>query len=233
MCNNVPEAVDQAPVRCVIAERNMRTPPIIIGGEFRKDPPQVLFVEHDQMIGTLAPDRPDQTFNMAVLPGRAEGRGPIPNAHRLDAASEYAAEGSVVVADDVCWRLVPGECLGNLACQPLRRRMPGNRKPQQLPPSVAENKKCEELLKGNRRNYKEINRRDPVSVVVKEGLPSLRGATSPRYHVLRDCRLGDVEAELQKLAVDMRRNPERVLEAHPSDKVAHLFVDLRSTTERT
>ena len=42
------------------------------GGEFRKDPPQVLFVEHDQMIGTLAPDRPNQAFNMAVLPGRAE-----------------------------------------------------------------------------------------------------------------------------------------------------------------
>jgi hypothetical protein len=41
------------------------TPPTIIGGEFRKDPPQVLFVEHDQMIGTLAPDRPDQAFNMA------------------------------------------------------------------------------------------------------------------------------------------------------------------------
>src|SRR5674536_220119 len=80
-------------------------------------------------------------------------------------ASDYATEGSIVVADDVCWRRVPGECLGNLACQPLRRRMLGNRKPQQLPPSVAENKKCEELLKGNRRNYKEINRRDPVSVL--------------------------------------------------------------------
>src|ERR1019366_5292836 len=145
---------------------------------------------------------------------------------------EYAAEGSIVVADDVCWRLVSGECLGNLACQPLRRRMPGHRKPQQLPPSVAENKKCEELLKGNRRNYKQINRRDPVSVVVQEGLPCLRGATSPRYHVLRDCRLGDVEAELQKLAVDMRRTPKRVFEAHSSDKVAHLLVDLRSATER-
>src|SRR5450830_120847 len=97
-----------------------------------------------------------------------------------------SSEGSIVVADDVCWRRVPGECLGNLACQPLCRRMPGHRKPQQLPPPVAENKKCEELLKGNRWNYKEINRRDPVSVVVQEGLPCLQGATSPRYHVLRD-----------------------------------------------
>ena len=39
---------------------------------------------------------------------------------------------------------------------------------------------------------------------------------SPRYHVLRDCRLGDVEAELQKLAVDVRRTPERVLETDSS-----------------
>src|ERR1019366_1427799 len=59
-----------------------------------------------------------------------------------------------------------------------------------------------------------INRRDPVSVVVKEGLPCLRWSTSPRYHVLRDCRLGDVETELQKLAVDMRR-PSRPREFRP------------------
>jgi hypothetical protein len=101
-----------------------------------------------------------------------------------------------------------------------------------MPPSVAENKKCEELLKGNRRNYKKINRRDPGSVVVKEGLPCLRRSISPRYHVLRDCRLGDIEAELQKLAVDMWRTPERVLGVHSSDKVAQLFVNLRSATER-
>src|SRR4029077_10511740 len=102
----------------------------------------------------------------------------------------------------------------NLARQPLRRRMPGHRKPQQLPPSVTKNKKCEELLKGNRRDYKKINVRDTVSVVVKEGLPCLRRSISPRYHILRDCRLGDVEAELQKLTVDMRRTPEWVLEPH-------------------
>ena len=67
MCDDVPEAVDRAPVRRILSERNMRTPPIIIGGEFRKDPPQVLFVEHDQMIGTLAPDgRPIDRFGDIV-----------------------------------------------------------------------------------------------------------------------------------------------------------------------
>ena len=72
MGDDIPDAFDRAPVRRILSERNMRTPPIIIGGEFRKDPPQVLFVEYDQMIGTLAPDRPDQAFNMPILPGRAE-----------------------------------------------------------------------------------------------------------------------------------------------------------------
>jgi hypothetical protein len=71
MCDNVSEALDRASVRCILSKRNMRTPPVIIGGEFRKNPPQVLFVEHDQMIGTLAPDRPDQAFNMTVLPLRS------------------------------------------------------------------------------------------------------------------------------------------------------------------
>jgi hypothetical protein len=50
--------------------------------------------------------------------------------------------------------------------------MPG--KPQQLPLSVAENKKSEELLKGNRRNHKEINRRDRLSVILQKCLPGLR-----------------------------------------------------------
>jgi hypothetical protein len=44
MGDDVPEALDRAPVRRILSERNMRTPPIIIGGEFRKDPPQVLCV---------------------------------------------------------------------------------------------------------------------------------------------------------------------------------------------
>jgi hypothetical protein len=69
-------------------------------------------------------------------------------------------------------------------------------------------------------------------MTAKEGLPSLQWPTLPRHHLFRDCRLGDVEAELQKLAVDVRRTPERVLETHSSDKVAHLFVDPRPATAK-
>ena len=81
MCDNVPETLDRASVWCILPDRNMRTPPIIIGGEFRKNPPQVLLIEHDQMIGTLAPDRPDQALNMPVRQGERNdvGRSRMPS----------------------------------------------------------------------------------------------------------------------------------------------------------
>ena len=48
-----PERSIGAPVRCILPERSTTMPPIIIGGEFHRDAPQVLFVEHNQMICRL------------------------------------------------------------------------------------------------------------------------------------------------------------------------------------
>jgi hypothetical protein len=38
---------------------------------FGEDPLKGLFVDYDQMIGALAPDRLNQAFSLGVLPGRA------------------------------------------------------------------------------------------------------------------------------------------------------------------
>src|SRR6266852_819005 len=123
MCNDVSKSLDRTPVRSILPERNMRTRLIIIGREFRKNPSQVLFVDRNQMISALAPDRPDQAFNISVLPGRAERGGPIPNAHRSDALYECATECSVIVADEICRCAVPRKSLRDLPRQPLCRRM--------------------------------------------------------------------------------------------------------------
>jgi hypothetical protein len=92
MCNNMAKAFDRARVRCVLPERSVGSRVIIIGGKFRQNSTQMLFVDPDQMIGTLTPDRPDQAFNTSVLRGCAERGGPIPDAHRSDAGLKYAAE---------------------------------------------------------------------------------------------------------------------------------------------
>src|SRR6266481_3661355 len=60
-------------------------------------------VENDQMIGAFAPDRPDQAFNISVLPRRAERGGPVPDAHRSHASLERDAKCSVIVANEIHW----------------------------------------------------------------------------------------------------------------------------------
>src|SRR5258707_5822732 len=98
---------------------------------------------------------------------------------------------------------------------------------------MADNKKREQLLKGNRRNHKEINRRNPLHMIAKEGLPRLQWAIAPRHHVDRNRGLGDLDAQFEQLAMNLGSAPERVLKTHSSDKVAHRFADQRSAPERT
>ncbi len=72
MRNNVSEPLDRACARRVLPEGDVSSHHIIIGGVFRKNSSKVLCVGDDQMIGALAPDRPDEAFNISVLPGRTE-----------------------------------------------------------------------------------------------------------------------------------------------------------------
>jgi hypothetical protein len=77
MRNNVSELVDRACIGSVLPERNVSSHFVVIGGVLHKNLSKVLGVQNDQMIRALAPDRPDQTFNISVLPGRAERDGPV------------------------------------------------------------------------------------------------------------------------------------------------------------
>src|SRR5216684_8426511 len=88
MRDNVSEPLDRACAGRVLPERNVSSHFIIIGGIFRKNSSKVMFAGYDHMISALAPDRPDQAFNIPVLPGRAERRGPVPDAHRSHASFE-------------------------------------------------------------------------------------------------------------------------------------------------
>src|SRR5215212_7371518 len=114
MRNNVSEPLDLACVGRVLSERNVGAHVIIIGGIFRKNSPKMLGVENEQMTSALAPDRADQAFNISVLPGRAERRGPVPDADCSHASPERDAECSVVVADEIFRRSLPRKRLSDL-----------------------------------------------------------------------------------------------------------------------
>jgi hypothetical protein len=67
------------------------------------------------------------------------------------------------------------------------------------------------LLKGNRRNHKEINRCNPFHVIAKEGLPGLQWPILPRHHIDRNRGLGDLDAQFEQFPVDLGSAPQRVL----------------------
>jgi hypothetical protein len=77
MRNNVSEQLDRTCVGRILPERNVSSHFIIIGGILRKNSSKVIFADYDHMISALAPNRPDQAFNISILPGRARwaGRG--------------------------------------------------------------------------------------------------------------------------------------------------------------
>ena len=67
--------------------------------------------------------------------------------------------------------------------------------------------------------------------ITQEGAPSLRGRFASLDHILRDAGLSDLKAELEQLAMDTRRSPQRIVDAHPPDQRAQLRVDLRSASK--
>src|SRR3954465_3528643 len=75
--------------------------------------------------------------------------------------------------------------------------------------------------------------RNPLRVIAKEGLPGLKWSILPGHHVDRNRGLGDIDAQLEQLAMDPGSAPQRVLKTHSPDQVAHLFADPRSASERT
>ena len=68
-------------------------------------------------------------------------------------------------------------------------------------------------------------------MVTQEAAPSLGGRFASLDHILRDAGLSDLKAELEQLAVDARRTPQRIVNAHPPDQRAQVRVDLRPASK--
>jgi hypothetical protein len=79
--------------------------------------------QDNDVVQTLTPDRSDQPFGNAILPGRGWCSRLVPNAHGAQSARDDAAIDPVPIADEVVWSLVPRKCLRDLMCNPFGRRI--------------------------------------------------------------------------------------------------------------
>ena len=83
---------------------------------------QVPFVEHDDVVETLASDRPDDSLDIGILPGRPRCRANGRQAERRDGAAERGVEDRIAVVQQKARRrdVVPGKRLAELLPGPRR-----------------------------------------------------------------------------------------------------------------
>src|SRR6202048_110165 len=189
----------------------MRSDAIVIVGIGFQDPTQMHLAKDNDVVHTLAPDRSDQPFGKAILPG---------NAHGAQSARDDVAIDPVAIADEVARGLIPGKCLRYLTCNPLRGRIWCDVDPDEVSAVEPDDDEGIEQVETDGWNNEQVHGGNPRRVVMQEGSPSLAGRPPSFDHVLGDARLRDFKPELAQFAVDARRAPKRTFDAAPPDRYA-------------
>ena len=79
-----------------------------------------------------------------------------------------------------------------------------------------------EDLERNRWQDKKVDRRNAVGMVAEKRAPALRRWPRGTAHIPSDCRLSDLEAELEQLTVNVWGAPEWICPAHLANERTHL-----------
>src|SRR5665811_338441 len=184
---------------------------IIVGGICAQDPAQVRFTEYDHVVQALPADRANEPLNVSVLPGRSERNRTISNTHGAQTLHEDWPVRGVPIPNEVSRRGVQWESLGDLARDPLRSRVFRHAKRQPNSSSMPYDDKTIENPERDRWKDKKVDRRDAVGMVAQKRAPALRWWPRLAEHTPSDCRLSDLEAELEQ---NVWGAPERVRPAH-------------------
>src|SRR6266436_2044531 len=206
----------------------MRSHAVVIVRIVFQNPTQMFLVQDNDVVQTLAPDRSDQPFGKAVLPRRGRCNWLVSSAHGTQSARDDSAVDSISISDHIARSAIPRKSLGDLTCNPLRRRVGCDVDPDEISAIKPDDDEGIEQVETDGWNNEQVHGGNVRRVVTQEGSPSLAGWPPSFDHVLGDARLRDLKSELEQFAVDAWRAPKRIFDAHSPDQYAQLRVDLRS-----
>ncbi len=92
---------------------------VIVVEVIREDAVQVFFIQHDEMVETLAAYGADNPFAVRILPGRAWCDQDFFDAHALDTLREVVAVDAVAITDEKARSRLVGEGVDDLLSRPL------------------------------------------------------------------------------------------------------------------
>src|SRR6202040_3619635 len=187
----------------------------------------------NDVVQTLAPDRPYQPFGKAILPGRRRRNWLVSNAHGSQSACDDGAIDPIAITDHVTRSTVPRKSFGDLAFNPLRCRVGFDVDPDEFSAINPHNHEAVKCFEADGRDHEQIHGGNVRRVVMQEGPPPLAGWPSSLDHVLGDARLRDLKSQFEQLAVNAWRAPKWVLDTHPPDQRAQLRLDWRPPSPST
>src|SRR5260370_3997012 len=141
----------------------------------------------NDVVETRAPDRSDQPLGKAILPGRGWCNWLISDAHSAKSACDNGAVDPIAITDHVTRSSVPRKSLGDLVCDPLRRRVGSDADPDQISAINPSNHETIQQFEADGRNHEQIHGGDVRRMVSQKGPPSLT-----RRSTMLDRVLGDV-----------------------------------------
>src|SRR5580692_2630036 len=183
---------------------------------------EVSLAEHNNVVKALPSDRTDQPFGISVLPWGVRRRRPVTNAHLSKSSDEDLTIGPIPVTDQVAGSLFPTACFRDLICDPFCSGVSCDAKPQNLSSAVPHDQQSIEQAKRDCRHDEQIHRRDAVGMIIEKCSPTLGRRPCTPNHILGHAGLPDFDTELEQLAMDPRRSPQRIGNAHLADQLAYL-----------
>src|ERR1700737_1621711 len=164
----------------------MRSNAVVIGRIAFQNPAQMFLAQNNDVVQTLAPDRSDQPFGKAVLPRRGQCNWLISDTHGTQSARDDSAVDSIPSSGQIGRRAIPRKSLGDLTCNPLRRRVGCDADPDEISSIKPYDDEAIQQLKANGRHYEQIHGGDVRRVVSQKGPPFLTWRAASLDHVLGD-----------------------------------------------
>src|SRR5882672_2568920 len=153
--------------------------------------------QDNDVVPTFTPDRSDQPFDKAILPGRGWCGRLVPDAHGTQSAADDGAVDPIAVSNHVTGSPVPRRGLGYLTCNPLCCRVGCDVDPREVPTIEPHDDEGIKQVEANGRDNKQVHGGNVWSMITQEGSPSLAGWPPSFNHVLRDARLRDTSPAQQ------------------------------------
>src|SRR5215472_10581976 len=181
-----------------------------------QDTMQLLLLQDEQVIETLAPHTAQKAFTDGIGPWRVIGRFQDLNAAGLGNPRESHPKLAIIISDEVLWPYTKGSGFPQLLRGPSIRGRSCDADVDHSAGVQFDNEEGEQRAEEEIGDREEVAGPDLLSMGVEEGLPGLSTWPGGAHgsHVLLNGPLADAYPQLEQFASDALCSPESVVPGH-------------------